>query len=181
MKAKWHGQPYHDYAGNKWLLTFETSEAPTIYDKTKDKELRIEVKEYREGRSLNANAYFHVLVDKIAKALKISEVESKNQMLARYGQLDSYVKTIILDDEIEWQKLTSIHLRPTTHTKVMENGRLYRVYLVIRGSHTYDTAEMGQLIDGTVEEAKVLGIETMTPAELERMIKAWDQKKSWLK
>ena len=120
-------------------------------------------------------------MDKIAKALKISEVESKNQMLARYGQLDNYVKTIILDDEIEWQKLASIHLRPTTHTKVMENGRLYRVYLVIRGSHTYDTTEMGRLIDGTVEEAKALGIETMTPAELERMIKACDQKKSWLK
>ena len=178
MKGKWHGQPFFDTSSRKWLITFEVDTPEECFDKTKDKELRIEVKEYREGRSLNANAYFHVLVDKIAKALKISEVESKNQMLARYGQLDNYVKTIILDDEIEWQKLTSIHLRPTTHTKVMENGRLYRVYLVIRGSHTYDTAEMGQLIDGTVEEAKALGIETMTPAELERMIKAWDQKKS---
>lgn len=180
MKGKWHGQPFFDTSSRKWLITFEV-DAPEEFDKLKDKELRIEVKEYREGRSLNANSYFHVLVDKIAKALKISEVESKNQMLARYGQLDNYVKTIILDDEIEWQKLASIHLRPTTHTKVMENGRLYRVYLVIRGSHTYDTTEMGRLIDGTVEEAKALGIETMTPAELERMIKAWDQKKSWLK
>lgn len=181
MRAKWHGAPFHDIATRKWLISFEVEDAPEVFDKTKDKDLTLEVKQFREGRSLTANAYFHVLVDKIAKAMKISEVESKNQMLARYGQLDSYVKTIILDDEIEWQKLTSIHLRPTAHTKVMENGRLYRVYLVIRGSHTYDAAEMGQLIDGTVEEAKALGIETMTPAELERMIKAWDQKKSWLK
>lgn len=32
---------------------------------------------------------------------------------------------------------------------------------------------MSQLIDGTVEEAKALGIETLTPAELERMKNAW--------
>lgn len=173
MIAKWHGQPYHDIANRKWLISFETDSPPAEYDKTKDKPLMVDIKQYREGRSLNANAYFHVLCDKIAKALKISAIEAKNMMLCSYGQLDEDVKHIILDDEIEWKKVESLHLRPTTHTKVMDNGKLYRVYLVIRGSHTYDTLEMSQLIDGTVEDAKVLGIETMTPAELERMVQAW--------
>ena len=82
-------------------------------------------------------------------------------------------ENIILDDNIPWQKLDNIHLRPTAFTKVLDNGRLYRVYYVMRGSHTYDTKEMSRLIDGTVSEAKELGIETMTPNEIERMKQQW--------
>ena len=36
----------------------------------------------------------------------------------------------------------------------------------MRGSHTYDSKEMSRLIDGTVSEAKELGIETMPLDEL---------------
>lgn len=174
MIAKWHGQPYHDIANSKWLISFETDSPPAEYDKTKDKPLTVDIKQYREGRSLNANAYFHVLCDKIAKVLRISAIESKNMMLARYGQLDEDVNHIILDDDIEWQKVESLHLRPTAHTKLMDNGKYYRVYLVIRGSHTYDTLEMSQLIDGTVDEAKALGIETMTENELRHLKEMWN-------
>jgi hypothetical protein len=38
-----------------------------------------------------------------------------------------------------------------------------------------DTAEMARLIDGAVQEAKALGIETDTPAELERLRKEWEK------
>jgi hypothetical protein len=37
----------------------------------------------------------------------------------------------------------------------------------------YDTKEMSVLIDGIVSEAKELGIETLTPDELERIKSAW--------
>lgn len=173
MKGKWHGQPYHDLTTRTWIVSFELDAAPTVYDKTKDKPLTIEIKQFREGRSLSANAYFHQLVDKIAKALRISTIEAKNIMLSRYGQLDNDVRHVVIDNAIDWAKIESLHLRPTAHTKTMDNGKLYRVYLVVRGSHTYDTAEMSELIDGTVEEAKELGIETMPPAEIERMKALW--------
>ena len=41
------------------------------------------------------------------------------------------------------------------------------------GSSAYDTAEMSRLIDSLVSEAKSLGIETLTPNELERLKTAW--------
>ena len=37
------------------------------------------------------------------------------------------------------------------------------------GSSTYDTQQMSLLIDHIVQDAKALGIETMTPAELEAL------------
>jgi hypothetical protein len=43
----------------------------------------------------------------------------------------------------------------------------------MRGSHTYDTKEMARLIDGVVYEAKSIGIETLSPDELERMKSLW--------
>ena len=60
----------------------------------------------------------------------------------------------------------------------MANGKPKesKIFWHIKGSHQMDSKEMSRLIDCTVEEAKALGIETMTPAELERMIKAWKTK-----
>ena len=173
MRARWHGRPFRDYEKGVWLITFETSETPYIFDKTTYDELTIEVKKYREKRSLNANAYFHVLVGKIAEATGQSHTEAHNHLIAEYGQIDEDIKNIILDDEIPYLKIDTIHLRPTTATRMMDNGKLYRVYYVMRGSHTYDTKEMARLIDGTVEEAKALGIQTLTPDEIERMKQQW--------
>lgn len=48
------------------------------------------------------------------------------------------------------------------------------VYLYI-GSSKYNTKEMARLIDYVVEECKPLGIDTMTPDEIERLKAAWTQ------
>lgn len=178
MKGKWHGAPYHDYVNKKWLITLELETAPEIYDQTKDADLSLEIKKWREKRSLNANAYFHVLIGKIAAEMNISHQESHNLMIARYGEVDSEVKNIIMADEIPWMKLETIHLRPTSHAKTMENGKVYRIFEVMRGSHTYDTKEMSVLIDGVVSEAKAMGIETLPPDELERMKATWEKRKA---
>ena len=173
MKAKWHGKPYHDHCIRKWLVTLELDTAPEIYDQTQDSDLNVEIKKWREKRSLNANAYFHVLIGKIAAEMHISHQESHNLMIARYGAVDPEIKNIIMADEVPWMNLENIHLRPTSHAKTMENGKVYRIYEVMRGSHTYDTKEMSVLIDGVVSEAKAMGIETLSPDELERIKEQW--------
>ena len=72
MMARWHGKPYPDRAIGKWLLTFEVDECPANYDETKDKELSLELKEFRKKRSLDANAYCWVLCTKIAEKIQSS-------------------------------------------------------------------------------------------------------------
>lgn len=175
MRGRFATAPSKAWESGKWQITLEIDDQPTIYDELKGNELNIELKRYREKRSLNANAYFHVLVDKIAAALRSTHTEIHNWLISEYGQIDEQINNIILDDKIEWRKIETIHLRPTTATRVMDNGKLYRVYWVMRGSHTYDTAEMSRLIDGTVEQAKDIGIETLTSDELERMKSAWQK------
>lgn len=168
-------QTFRSLETGKMVLTLEVDSTPDL-EAIKDRDLRLELTQWRERRSLNANAYFHVLCGKIAERAAESVTEAKNQLISDYGQperTEHGIMTVTMLDAIPWQRVEGIHLRPTTATRTMDDGRLYRVYLVMRGSHTYDTAEMSRLIDGTVNEAKELGIETLTPAELERMKANW--------
>lgn len=166
-----------DWQSEKLIISFLIDSLPSdLEELTGGGALDITAKRHRERRSLNANAYFHVLANKIATKNGESITETKNGLIAEFGQIDEFVKMIILDDAIDWRKIAALHLRPTNATRVLDNGKLYRVYCVMRGSSTYNTAEMAHLIDGAVEAAKELGIETLTPEKLVRMKAAWTKK-----
>lgn len=162
---------------NGFRVTFEVDSIDEINGL--DGVLSIVVKKIRGKRSLNANAYFHLLVGKIAEKNHTSKAYAKNLLLARYGQ-----EELIEGERYIISALSSIPMaeREDIHVKAIgygyTNGKEFTHYCVLRGSHEYDTKEMSVLIDGTVEEAKELGIETMTPAEIERMKSLWKSGKT---
>lgn len=154
-------------------LTFQTDE--DIRDNVEplqDIDLRLKAQKWLVKRSLNANAYYYVLLGKIAQSAKLSVTAAHNRTIADYGQASG--ETVLLKDAIDWMELPWIHLKPTPEVSVV-NDLLYREYLVMRGSHTYNTSEMSALIDGTISDAKELGIETLTPEQLESMMKAYEE------
>lgn len=138
--------------------------------------IKLTVKRITQRRSLNANAYFHVLVGQIAEKLKISKPRAKNMLLGRYGQrelTDSGQVIISVLSEIDMLEREDIHCVPVGYATL--NDKEFTHYAVIRPSHTYDNAEMAALITGTVDEAKELGIPTETPDEIARMKALWNQ------
>ena len=171
-------EPTIDWKTGRLRLVFEPNEDfINTYEELKgfDK-LSLEIKRFRAKRSLNANAYFHVLCTKIAEKTEQSMPRVKNLMLRRYGQLeimDGSVMHLIIREDIDVSENETLHLAPTTAVKELDDGRLYRVYRVMRGSHTYDTKEMARLIEGTITEAKDLGIDTITPKQAEEMLMRW--------
>lgn len=103
-------------------------------------------------------------------------------MLREYGQVElvdgsrCYVRIPDTDEaENDVMERTVFHLRPTSQVVEGNDGINYRTYVVLMGSSRYDTAEMSHLLDGLIYECKVLGIETATPEELERMKQLYDQ------
>lgn len=170
-----------DFTSGKQKAVLELNEdARQAFENLRDCEkISIEIKKYRKKRSLDANAYFHVLVGKIADVLGNSKPAVKNMLISKYGQYEidngSLVHLIIRED-IDVSEKEDIHLSPTSCIKALDDGKVYRVYRLMRGSHTYNTEEMSKLIDGTVSEAKELGIETMTPDQIEEMKQKWGAK-----
>lgn len=171
-----------NFLTKKFELTVAVNEADNLkngYEKLKDAPLLdIRIKKYRQRRSLDANAYFHVLVDKLADKLGISKPRCKNLMIGRYGQpfyidesetAEAVIKTNIPVSQMLENE--SVHCMPCGQK--VEDGKELVFYKIFRGSSTYDTKEMSVLIDGTVEECKEQGIETLSPDELERMLVKW--------
>ena len=64
-----------DYATGKFLITFQSNEDISQgYENLKAVELLdVTADKHKKKRSLDANAYFHVLVGKIADKLRISK------------------------------------------------------------------------------------------------------------
>ena len=81
-------EPIIDYITGRLTILFEPNEDfRQAYEELKDCEkLSLEIKRYRRKRSLDANAYYWVLIGKLAKALELSNPEAHNMMLCRYGQ-----------------------------------------------------------------------------------------------
>lgn len=153
---------------NDLVLFLMSADRDKLYDLTEHKDVK--------QRSLSANNYFFALVGKIADSIRISKTEVHNMMIARYGQMeyiDGQIVYFILPDKIDANRLEGVHLKSTSKTKVLDNGDLNRVYIVMRGSHTYNSKEMAILIDGVISEAEQLGIDTITTTEKDKMLERW--------
>ncbi len=172
-----------DWLTGKPQLTFELDQDITgQLDSIKDKTLRITAKQWREKRSLDANAYYWVLISKLAEALHISKPRTHNIMLRRYGQnlvIDGAGAYIRIPDTEKAEEIaleaSEYHIRPTSEVVAGKGGANYRTYVMLLGSSQYDTTEMSHLIDGLVSECKEAGIETATPDELRHMLELYEQ------
>ena len=152
----------------------------------KSEKLVFSVKEYKKKRSLDANAYYWLLVTKLAKVLNLSKPHLHNLLLRRYGQpeiIDGQMVFLVLPDSESGTRKAdeaeTYHIRPTSQVKTGVDGKMYRTYVMLRGSSTYNTAEMSELIDGLVSECREQGLETLPADELERMMQMYEQ--NWRK
>lgn len=164
------------------LLTLRTEEDVTeLFDRLKDLPVRVEIKQWRDKRSRDANAYYWTLLDLCAASLGISKPRAHNLMLRRYGAvetLDGQVVYLVLPESEDAAEKAleseTYHIRPTSQVKTGRDGKQYRTYMLLKGSSAYDSKEMSVLINGLVGECKALGIETKSPEEVAALLEAYD-------
>lgn len=128
------------------------------------------LKRYENPRSLNANAYAWVLMDKIAKALNITKEEVYSRAIKQVGVFEPISVDIAAYERFKrnWERQGLGWLVD----RVIDDGA--KVYFnAYYGSSVYSSSEMARLIDWIVEEAKLQGIDTMTPSERARLIDEW--------
>lgn len=167
-----------DFRTNKPTVTFEVNELndfKLMMDELNDKTLSIEVKPYRAKRSLDANAYAWVLLDKLSEKLKISKVEIYQKLIRDVGGVSETV--CVKNEAVErlcegWSKNGIGWVTDTFPSKI---GGCTNVVLYY-GSSTYDKAQMQRLTELIVNECEAQGIETRTPDELANLLSLWEGK-----
>lgn len=98
--------------------------------------------------------------------MNLSKEEVYLKMLENYGQSEmiSIVADVDVTGYFKYYKLAgSSEL----------NGKVFNHYIIYKGTSEYNTKEMSIFIDGVVQEAKQLGIDTRTPEQIEELKRLW--------
>lgn len=169
----------YDTLGGSYLVVLSCNGELNVNDlkKLKDKPLNVRITQFKQKRSLNANAYAWKLMSEMAGKLRTSKEEVYEEMLRQYGTtlIDESGQAVIISI------LSNINIKKCDFHAMKAgvgfiNGKEFTHYRIIKGSSEYDTKEMSIFIDGIVSECKELEIETLAPDEIERMKATWQQK-----
>jgi hypothetical protein len=162
----------------KPLVMIELNEreaALNMVDELKAEEkLAIKVSKFREKRSLDANAYFHLLVNKIARKVNKRDDEVKRDMVFSYGTLARDENGDLIGAMLpEGAEVERFYPYARNYKTEYRDGRAYSCYLFYERTRDLDTAQMAKLIEGTIQEAQNLGIETRPQWEVDSLLEHW--------
>ena len=145
---------------NKLVLTLDpqsTTACKQIIDELDgDKTYICEVKNNRRKRTLDQNAYFWVLCDRIAERLHESKERVYQGYIRDYGESAVLcMLTEAVDRYIEiWRKKGLGWFCDTLPSRIANYTNVVAYY----GSSVYDTKQMSRLIDAVIEDCKSLNI-----------------------
>lgn len=141
----------------------------------KDHDVRVEIKKWRKKRSLDANAYAWVLIDKIAQATGVSKTEVYRKVIREIGGVSEIVcvRTEAVDKLREGWEAHGLGWQTDVMPSKIKGCTNVVLYY---GSSTYDTKQMSALIDSLVQDAQALGIETLPPHEIARLNSLWGER-----
>jgi hypothetical protein len=160
-----------------WLMVkpekSDLGKAMAVVRKHKDKLYDLEVKEHRKKRSLDANAYAWVLINKLADALRITPKEIYRQAIQNVG--GNYeilpVKAEAAEHFKQVWEAQGLGWPCVDMGKSKIDG--YRNLRAYYGSSTYSTTQMAQLIDILLQDCRALDIEVKSPEEIASIMGAW--------
>ena len=167
-----------DFRTGKPTISFEVNETndfKLLVDELRDCEkLSIEVKPYKKRRSLDANAYCWVLIDKLAEKLGLSKEEIYRQYITNIGGNSEIccVKNEAVNRLCDgWRRNGLGWQTETFDSKIAGCTNVILYY----GSSVYDSAQMARLLDLIVQDCRLLDIPTETPAEIARLKSLWGE------
>ena len=138
------------------------------FEALREVDIAISIKKWRPIRSNDANKYFHLFVNQIALSRGLKDDEVKRTLVEDYGVIDR-------DDEGKIGFLLKVGIDPHRVSKYVRlfdtveiEGTRFNRYFALKPTHEMDSKEMSRLIDGAVQAAQELGIDTDTPEQRAR-------------
>ena len=134
----------------------------------KGKTLTVEIKLKRARRSLDANACMWAMLRDMATVLHTTDKELYLVELQKYGVCD-YISC----PEEAVDRIKMVYRLVVERGNTWVNGYKMKVLQVFPGSSTYNTKEFSVLLDGVISDAKELGVDYISPADRDLILKEW--------
>lgn len=149
-------------------------EAKKFVGEMKPKKYSVEVKEYKGRRSLDANAYFWTLIDKLSEKLNIPKTEIYRNYIKEIGGVSETVcvKNEAVEKLCEGWEHNGIGWQTDVMPSKIDGCTNVILYY---GSSTYDSAQMQRLTQLCIDDCNIQGIETKTPDEVANMLSLWGE------
>lgn len=147
-------------------------------DTMKERPYLADIKEHRQRRSLDANAYCWELIGKLAGKLRIPPEQIYREAIREIG--DNYEVVPIREDKAgRWREIWQAKglgwlCEDLGKSKLPGYVNIASYY----GSSVYDTAQMSRLIDYIIEECRQQDIETLPPDKLALLKCGWRDEQS---
>lgn len=154
----------------RWILTLQVTGDPRqMWLELRDCEVDVAIQKHRRRRGLDANAYAWVLIGMIAERMHTDRAQVYRDAIRAIGGTSTIicVQDKAVDMLRESWEARGIGWQTETMPSKVEGCTNVILYY---GSSVYDTKQMSLLIDHLVQDAKAIGIETLTPRELESML-----------
>jgi hypothetical protein len=139
------------------------------FDKLSGADVEVTVRKHRERRSLDANAYCWVLIDKLAEALRLSKAEIYRSAIRDIGGVSETVcvKKSAADRLCDGWTRNGLGWQAVKFPSKLSGCVNVTLYY---GSSTYDSRQMAALIDNLVQDCRAVGIETKSPQEIKSLL-----------
>ena len=160
----------------EWVISFTTTtDFSEAFNELADKEVNIEIKQFRNKRSLDANAYCWVLIGKIAEKTGLKRREIYRNAIKDIGGV--YDVVCVQNKAVDrlregWEKNGLGWQSDTLKSQIPDCTNVVLYY----GSSVYDTKQMAQLISSLVQDAEALGIPTISDSDAVKMLGKWATK-----
>jgi len=132
-----------------------------------------EILKAKRRRSLDANAYAWVLIDKIAAAVNVSKTEIYKNTIKEIGGNSQIVcvSAEAADELCRGWRHNGLGWQTESFPSVIEG---YINVVLYYGSSCYDTRQMSALIQHLVDDCQSLGIETKSAEEIDSLLSGWE-------
>lgn len=142
------------------------------YEKLRETDVSVDLKKFHKKRSLDANSYCWVLLDKLAETTGRGKTDLYRHYIKDVGGNSETVCVVNKAAEKLREGWEHNGLGWATDTMPSKLEGCTNVILYY-GSSTYDTAQMARLIDLIVQDCRALGVETLPPYKLAAMVEEW--------
>lgn len=127
----------------------------------------------KRKRSLDANAYLWVLLDKLAERMGLPKMQLYREEIRDVGGNSDVVCVIEKAADAfcrAWEQRGAGWITERTESKLPGCVNVICYY----GSSAFNAQQFSRLLDNVIQDCRACGIETMPDAELNSLLEAWN-------